>query len=69
MYVLQDSEGYIYPADRCRWQSTFDTDSNQYDISNAQFYNGNQNDGVTLGVPVQLGYIGKSGRFVAITHE
>lgn len=58
------AEEYIWPADRCRWRVA--QDINGYEIHNAQFYPGNA-------APVnianaELGYIGKSGRFVKIAN-
>ena len=69
MYVLQDSEGTIWPADRCTWQSTYSSTTDQYEISSPLFYNGSSATGVSLGTAVQLGYIGKSGRFVGISGQ
>ena len=65
----------IYPADRCTWVQEPSSDGGGYAITSATFYNGND-DGTELRTssipgahvgPVRLGYIGKSGRFVAIT--
>lgn len=56
---------FIFPADRCRWRVDADA-AGGYEIHDAQFYPGN-------GAPVsitnaELGYIGKSGRFVQIAN-
>jgi len=55
---------HIYPADRCTWRQTYDNNSNEYLVYDATFYPGNAT-GVTID-EAQLGYIGKSGRFVGI---
>ena len=73
---------YMWPADRCTWQQEASANGNGYTVSNVTYYPGvavNQaetgdnpatlnetNDGIQLQNAV-LGYIGKSGRFVAIT--
>ncbi len=54
----------IYPADRCTWEQL--TDPTGYGIDDAVFYPGN-----TVGrllYDAQLGFIGKSGRFVKIAN-
>jgi len=51
-----------YPADRCTWRQ--DYDGRNYIIHSASFYPGNTT-AVTLH-SAELGYIGKSGRFVEI---
>lgn len=53
----------IYPADRCTWRQNY-TGSN-YEITDATFFDGVTANGVDLS-DAQLGYIGKSGRFVEI---
>ena len=72
--VIEDR--VIYPADRCTWVQNPSLDGNGYYITEAQFYNGAEATGVSLtstAIPgghvgtVRLGFIGKSGRFVAIT--
>ena len=60
-----DLDTYIWPADRCRWRVSPDARAG-YEIHDAQFYPGN-------GAPVsitnaELGFIGKSGRFVRIAN-
>jgi len=55
---------HLYPADRCTWRQTYDDVTNQYLIYDATFYPGNA-AGITID-EAQLGYIGKSGRFVEI---
>ena len=60
----------ILPADRCTWTDAGYIDGEQqYGISNVHFYPGNAGSvPVTgTGTDVALGYLGKSGRFVAIT--
>ena len=75
--VLRDTtNGNIFPADRCTWAQQ-DDPAGGYRITNANFYPGASVDGVlglsapathiAIASPV-LGYIGKSGRFVAITN-
>ena len=54
-----------FPADRCVWSQSYNANTRQYVITSARFF-GN----TAPGAPIQnaeLGYIGKSGRFVAIT--
>ncbi len=54
----------IYPADRCTWEQR--TDPTGYGIDDGVFYPGN-----VVGVPLfdaELGFIGKSGRFVKIAN-
>ena len=55
----------IFPADRCTWQQTYNSTGKYYSISNARFF-GNGTTAVTL-TSAELGYIGKTGRFVPIT--
>ena len=60
----------ILPADRCTWtDSGYIAADQQYGISNVNFYPGNAGAVSVTGsnIDVQLGYIGKSGRFVGIT--
>ena len=57
--------GTVYPADRCTWEQAPSSDNRGYVISDASFYPGNA-AAVGIGGPL-LGYIGKTGRFVAIT--
>lgn len=54
----------IFPADRCTWQQAVGPNGNGYAITNARFVaiSGNA---ITITNP-ELGYIGKSGRFVQI---
>ena len=72
MYVLEDSDGTFYPADRCTFRTVYDTDLTNYVVTTnprATFY------GTTTTIPLsnnsserpRLGYIGKSGRFVPMT--
>ena len=59
----------IFPADRCTWVQADSGDSVGYRITSARFFPGNTAAaGVTISnTNVELGYIGKSGRFVPIT--
>ena len=60
----------ILPADRCTWTDAgYIAADNQYAISNVNFYPGNAGSVSVTGsnTDVQLGYIGKSGRFVGIS--
>ena len=55
----------IHPADRCTWQQTA-VPAGGYAIDNALFWTGG---GTPENVPIsnpELGFIGKSGRFVRI---
>ena len=58
----------IFPADRCTWRQVDDT--NGYSIDVVLFYPGNTNATDLTGTNLsnRLGYIGKSGRFVAISN-
>ena len=55
----------LFPADRCSWQQADSADGIGYTINTVRFY-GSTGNAVTLTSAV-LGFIGKSGRFVAIT--
>ena len=55
----------LFPADRCSWQQADSADGIGYRITTARFY-GSTGNAITLTGAV-LGFIGKSGRFVAIT--
>ena len=59
-------QGTIYPADRCTWTQRYLND--QYDVEAVMFYPGHAAP-IELGDNVTLGYIGKTGRFVPITHD
>ena len=64
MMVIKDGAGVIYPADLCTWEQVDNGGFNGYDITNVLFY------GTGTGVAktgCELGFIGKSGRFVQIT--
>ena len=76
MYMIQDSDSRLYPADRCTFHIVYDTDTNEYVISTASgnvamFYPGNA-AAIALSNnsserPV-LGVIGgRTGRFAPIT--
>ena len=65
----------MYPADRCTWTQEPSRDRRGYAIRDAAFYPGNAAQ-IALGsisaaneevLNVELGFIGKSGRFVGIT--
>ena len=69
MMVIQGTSagitGNIHPADRCTWSSAYSSTAEQYEITNAQFYPGNA---AAIAISnAELGFIGKSGRFVAIS--
>ena len=55
---------HLFPADRCVWNQGDATNREGYRIDTAYFFPGNA-DAVQVMNP-QLGYIGKSGRFVEI---
>ena len=59
----------IFPADRCTWQQVDSTGSG-YSIDVVRFYPGDTNATDLSGTNLSnmLGYIGKSGRFVAISN-
>ena len=59
----------IYPADRCSWRQA-DNTGGGYSINTVTFYPGNTTatDLSGSGTSNMLGYIGKSGRFVAISN-
>ena len=67
MYVLQDTDGRIYPADRCTWTERYDEARQQYIILSPQFYGLGASATNLDDSDTQLGYIGKSGRFVGIS--
>ena len=56
---------HIFPADRCVWNQTYNGTARQYFVSTAFFFSGAAAAGTVI-VDPQLGYIGKSGRFVEI---
>ena len=59
----------IYPADRCSWRQGDNTGSG-YSINTVMFYPGNASAENLSGSSTSnmLGFIGKSGRFVAISN-
>ena len=69
VHNVQPNSTGIYPADRCSWMQVPETRG--YSIDRVFFYTGNaaavqlDPDGI---VSIELGFIGKSGRFVAITN-
>ena len=66
MYVLKDSDGTIYPADRCTWSERYSDARQQYIILSPTFYTATGTSSLNDS-EAQLGYIGKSGRFVGIS--
>ena len=68
---FDDGDTRIFPADRCVW-SQVDDATGGYSIDNATFV-GLTHSNTTTGryvilTDAQLGFIGKSGRFVAISN-
>ena len=68
---LNANETHIFPADRCIWSQTPGPDSRGYLIGTTRFFPGAPLTGSSSNNHVvvdnaQLGYIGKSGRFVEI---
>lgn len=63
---FHSEEEYMYPADRCTWETAADDQGTGYVVQRATYYNGASSTGTDLGDTVRLGYIGKSGRFVEI---
>ena len=59
----------LFPADRCTWRQET-TSGGGYSIDVVLFYPGNTNATDLTGTNLsnRLGYIGKSGRFVAISN-
>ena len=67
---IPNGEAALFPADRCAWTFNYNAAANEYQITDARFYDGVATGGVDLvvtGFSGHLGYIGKSGRFVPIT--
>ena len=58
----------IYPADRCTWQQEPSVTGRGYFILGARFFNGMDATGFDIHDAL-LGFIGKSGRFVAISER
>ena len=71
MMVLMDNVRTIYPADRCTWQQVNNTatttNAASISINGPRFYDGQTAGGTVIAGEVQLGFIGKSGRFVRIS--
>ncbi len=69
--LTRTGESRVFPADRCSWVTIDEAGSRGYAIENVVFYPGNTSeDGFvipTAQAQVRLGFIGKSGRFVAIS--
>ena len=70
---IENNQTHIFPADRCTWVQNPDTDGRGYFINDVVFFTGdaagvelNGGSGATTN-KTRLGYIGKTGRFVAIT--
>ena len=63
-----DGDKTIFPADRCTWRQVDNTGSG-YAIEDVRFYPGNAvaNNLSGANLSNMLGFIGKSGRFVAIS--
>ena len=57
--------GRIHPADRCIWTQSQETGTSNYVIANAFFVAGNATYNAIANP--ELGYIGKTGRFVGMT--
>ena len=55
----------IHPADRCVWDQSQQMGTSNYEIGTAYFVRGNGE--YSLITNPELGYIGKSGRFVGMT--
>ena len=56
----------IYPADRCTW--TEHSDANGYHIEAPMFVTDSAAAIGATGDTIELGYIGKSGRFVSVSN-
>lgn len=80
MYVIQaggtDTDGTLYPADRCTFVTTYVESKGGYQIDiiankSPIFYDGVSSSHTTIPSSAsnraRLGYIGKNGRFVAMT--
>lgn len=68
-YTFTDPNGRRnFAADRCHWSTATAHDGTGYIVHTAAFYDGTNATGVTIDDPI-FGYIGKSGRFVAMTDE
>ena len=68
-HINASDEKTIYPADRCSWRQV-DNASGGYSINTVMFYPGNAaaEDLTGAGATNLLGFVGKSGRFVAISN-
>ena len=62
--IVSSTTRHIYPADRCSWDQ-FTREGGGYQIDNAIFYDGVSSALIRILEP-ELGFIGKSGRFVQI---
>ena len=63
---IVETQIHNFPADRCVWSQSYNATQNQYQITGARFF-GNGTTSAAI-QNAELGYIGKSGRFVPITH-
>ena len=71
MYVIEDSDGTFYPADRCTFRTEYSSTIGSYTIvasPTPTFYPG-VGTNVTINRPATLGYLGKTGRFVPMTRN
>ena len=73
MYVIKGDvatkvAGQLYPAELCTFQSTQAADGSSYHLTNVLFLNPITTTELVVANPI-LGFIAKTGRFVAITAE
>ena len=69
MLVIQTANGNTYPAETCVWR-TEQLSTGGYRLTHVDFHNPNVSatgTGTAATTGAMLGYIGKSGRFVAYT--
>lgn len=69
MLVIQTANGNVYPAETCVWR-TEQVSTGGYRLTHFDIHNpnvGTSGTGTAAPTGAQLGYIGKSGRFVAYT--
>ena len=69
MYVIRSAAGNIYPADTCVWR-VGDATNGGYKLTHLDINKPNVAVGATPTAATagdELGYIGKTGRFTAIT--
>jgi len=68
MLVIQTANGNTYPAETCVWRT--EQTATGYRLTHVDIHNpnvGTTNTGTVATTGTRLGYIGKSGRFVAYT--